>query len=347
MKILRTAALICTALLLLSCEELFFKPVPGTSPAEIFEQVWSFADEEYSFFEYKNIDWAAKKTEYAPQIKENMTEEELFSVLADLLYELKDGHVNLTSPFDRSRNWTWFLNHESNYDYELLEREYFKEDQQYVGSSFILYDFGDAGYIHYRSFSNPVTERDLDYVIEKFSAEPYKGLIIDIRGNGGGSLSNVYTIANRLTDKEHFFAQEQVKTGPGHEDFCPLYDLKLTPPEEGKIYTKPVVVLTNRMCYSAANYFATAVKNLEHVTLLGDTTGGGGGIPANTMLTNGWALRVSSSRLFITDPDSTMTMTERNVEHGVAPHVKLDIDPADTSAGKDTLIEAALARLRN
>src|SRR6056297_1466167 len=109
MKAARIITLCLAVLLFSSCEEFFFKPVPGTTPTEIFEQVWAFADAEYSFFDYKNLDWGVKKTEYGALIQDDMSEEALFSVLADMLYELKDGHVNLTSPFDRSRNWTWFL----------------------------------------------------------------------------------------------------------------------------------------------------------------------------------------------------------------------------------------------
>lgn len=108
------------------------------------------------------------------------------------------------------------------------------------------------------------------------------------------------------------------------------------------------MVLTNRFCYSGANYFTTAVKNLPHVTVLGDTTGGGGGIPAYTELTNGWGLRVSTTQLFILDyPDNGRSLDDRNVEHGVAPDNEVQMDPADLAAGIDTLLEAALALLRS
>ena len=115
---------------LTSCELIFIGPNPSTSPKAIFDEAWTFADREYSFFEFKNIDWDSVYTVYSSQVTDDMDEEALFEVLANMLYELRDGHVNLRSSFDRSRNWTWFLNHPPNFNYDLLERNYWKEDQQ-------------------------------------------------------------------------------------------------------------------------------------------------------------------------------------------------------------------------
>jgi hypothetical protein len=351
MKAVRSAWILIAALALLSCEELLFKPVPDTSPGSIFNQVWRYVDEHYSFFAYKAIDWSGIKAEFEPRILDTMTDEELFGVVAEMLFVLRDGHVNLTSTFDRSRNWQWYLDYPANYDYALLERSYFKGEEQYVDGAFILMDFkdetaGDVGYIHYRSFMNTIRQRTMDHVLEKF--KDHKGLIIDIRNNGGGNLNNVYALANQLVDTRIAFAQERIKTGPGHDDFGPLRTLFLEPPADGITFTKPVVVLTNSFCYSGANYFTTAVKNLPHVTVMGYKTGGGGGIPAYTELTNGWGLRVSTTQLFILDnPDTGRSLNDRNVEDGVDPDHVVEMDPDDLSAGTDTLLEAALAFLRD
>ncbi len=358
-----TAALVLSAAALFtSCEELLFEPVPENTPQSIFDQVWTFADQEYSFFEFKEVPWDEKYDEYVQRIEPNMTDEALFEVLADMLFELRDGHVNLVSDFDRSRNWQWFLQPDPNYDFSVLERYYFtnggtdavgdRSIHQYVGDAFILMDFedpaGNVGYIHYRSFGSPVRAEDLDYVIDRFSGDDYKGLIIDVRNNGGGSISNVYAIGNRLVIEKTRVLEEKVKTGPGREDFSDFRPIYFEPPEESPTYTeKPVVVLTNASGYSATNYFAAAVKGLDNVTTMGDRTGGGGGLPANTELTNGWELRVSTTRLYTLDPDGTLSLRQRNVEDGVEPEVEAASPEADLANGIDGILEAALARLRN
>jgi hypothetical protein len=322
-------------LLTSSCEKLFMEKVPGTTPNELFEQVWTFADQNYSFFEFKGIDWNTVKQTYAAKISDGMDEEALFDTLANMLYLLRDGHVNLTSDFNRSRNWQWFLDYPPNFDYTLLERNYFMDGQQYVGS-FLVYDFGDVGYVFYDSFMGSVSNEDMDYVLEKF--KDHKGLILDVRNNGGGSLFNVYTIANRFTDNEIDVAFERKKKGPGHEDFDEGTYLKLTPGDDSTAYTKPVVILTNRLCYSATNFMVTMMRELPNVTTIGDHTGGGGGIPTFTELSNGWVLRVSSSRLF--------TLDGFNVEGGIEPDIRVEQTDGDTNIGKDTILEFALNFLR-
>ena len=355
MKIYRIATIAVALLLLFSCEELFFEPVPDTSPASIFDQTWTFADREYSFFAYKGVDWDAARETYRSRVSDDMDDRALFDVLADMLFELRDGHVNLTSDFDRSRNWQWYLEAEPNYDYSVLERYYFRDEvtgqglQQYVGSAFVLMDFtdpteGDVGYIHYRSFANPVRTEDMDYVIARFGN--HAGLIIDMRNNGGGSISNVYAIGNRLTSESVRFAEETAKVGPGHEDFGPPRSLYLRPEEGRSTFTKPIVVLTNRMCYSATNYFVTAMTALDHVVTMGDRTGGGGGVPANTQLTNGWGLRVSSTRLFRLDSSGVLTDDERNVEDGLDPDIPESSAAGELAVGTDAILDAALLYIR-
>jgi hypothetical protein len=347
-----------------SCEELLFESPPDNSPQSIFDQTWTFVDREYSFFDYKDVfdtkSWDDIYDDYEPRISSDMSDQELFDVLADMLYVLEDGHVNLRSDFDRSRNWQWFLQDPPNYDYSVLQRYYFTDGgfdtvgrsiEQYVGDAFILMDFkdnaGNVGYIHYRSFSNAIREKDMDYVIERFSGNDYKGLIIDVRDNGGGSLGNVTTIGDRLVTEKTRVAEERVKTGPAHDDFSDLQPLFFEPPEDRPIYEKHVVVLTNQMSYSATNIFAATTKALDDVTLMGQATGGGGGAPAFTELSNGWELRVSASQYFAMEEANSASDPPYNIENGVEPDEARESTEAELATGTDSILEEALAYLRN
>jgi hypothetical protein len=332
-KYILLLSITCLLAVFSSCERLLVKPDVPSDPISVFDEAWTFADREYSFFEFKNIDWDDAYQHFRPLVNEDMGDEELFEVIADMLYLLRDGHVNLRSSFDRSRNWSVFLNSPANFNYSMLERNYFQTEQQFVGP-FVVHDFGDVGYFYYGSFSRGVGSSDIDYITEKF--KDHKGLIIDMRSNGGGSLSNVYQIAGRFTDTEISAAKERYKIGPGHDEFSELEDLMLSP--RGTYYGKPVILLTNRGCYSATNFFTTFMRNLPQVTVMGDTTGGGGGGPTFTELANGWNLRVSATQLF--------TLDNFNVEDGVPPDVRVDLDPADEANGIDTMLELALEELR-
>lgn len=326
--------LIAILCLFVACEQVLLQPEPGDDPESLFTEAWTFVDREYAFFKFKNIDWDAEYDRYKSRIRPDMSEEELFQVLADLLFVLRDGHVNLESPFDRSRNWEWYLNSPENFNYSLLERNYFLGEEQFVGP-LVVKDFGDVGYVYYGSFLRTVEDRHIDYVVDRFQDK--KGLIFDIRNNGGGSVSNVDVLTSRFTTREAVVAKIRYKNGPEHEDFTPFFGLKVKP-EGSQAFTKPIILLTNRKSYSASNRFTQYMQELPQVTVVGDTTGGGGGAPAFTHLANGWLLRVSATQQF--------TLKDFNVEDGIPPDIQVSLPPRDEIRGVDSILERALAELR-
>ena len=96
---------------------------------------------------------------------------------------------------------------------------------------------------------------------------------------------------------------------------------------------KPVGILTNRSVYSAANEFVKYMSVLPNVTIVGDKTGGGGGMPMSSQLPNGWIVRYSA----VPSYDSQ----GRDIEFGMDPDLPAAITDADFSRGFDTIIEAA------
>ena len=86
-----------------------------------------------------------------------------------------------------------------------------------------------------------------------------KGLIIDLRDNSGGLVTAAEQLAARFTNKKVLVGYIQHKTGKGHRDFSPLQAQYLTP-SNGIRWQKPVVIITNRGVYSAANEFVKYMK---------------------------------------------------------------------------------------
>jgi Peptidase family S41/Tricorn protease C1 domain len=323
-------------ILMMSCEQAFLKPTPDTTPKAVFEQVWNFVNDKYSFFEYKNVDWDKAYKTYSTKVNDNMTEEELFKVCYDMLYELKDEHTNLETRFNISHNPEVFLDYPSNFFVDVLTRNYFNGRQQRIDFTFSLYDFNDVVYIRYTSFEDNISDYALDYIVDKLKDK--KGLIIDVRNNGGGSIGNIDKLCERFIKEKTSVGVERHKSGKGKNDFKDE-KISVEPSNSVKKYLdKPIVILTNRGCYSATNRFAAYMKGLPNVTLVGGVTGGGGGLPTATELSNGWVLRVSGSQF--------IDRRGNNIENGVQPDVKIDILKSDIDNGKDTILEKALSLIR-
>ena len=81
------------------------------------------------------------------------------------------------------------------------------------------------------------------------------------------------------------------------------------------------------------------MKQLPNVTVVGDTTGGGCGLPFTSELPNGWSVRFSAA--VIRDAEGKLT------EFGVEPDIKVDMTEADRQAGHDTILDTALNLLIN
>ena len=302
----------------------------NTSPQANFDALWKIMDERYCFFEYKDIDWNDVYRKYRAKIKPGMTNEAFFELSADMLAELKDGHVNLVSSFNTSRYWDWYLDYPDNFDAK-IQRNYLGRDYYITsGINYTILPEDSIGYMYYGSFSNGIGNANLDHVIAKLSK--CKGIILDIRNNSGGLVTNVDILAARFTDKKLLTGYSRYKTGKGHNDFSKPEAKYLEP--SGRIrYSKPVVVLTNRRCFSAANEFVNVMKLLPTVTVMGDRTGGGGGLPLSSELPNGWYVRFSACPSYTPDME--------DIEFGIDPDIEVRMTESDSAKGVDSMIEAA------
>lgn len=349
-----------------SCHRWTVDPSPGDSAYDNFDNMWRTINERYSFFDYKDIDWNAIRSQYESRISSNMSNEELAFVLGDMLAELRDGHVNLYSPYNNHRNWSWFENFPANFDPVIAERNYWGSDYR-IGTGSLRHNFlqdslTDIGYIYVPSFGVVFNEEELDHIIRRY--KDTRGLILDLRDNGGGIVFTASDLAGRFTNSTIKPLIERWKNGPEKNSFSESTTLEVEPSGNAKYLNKPVILLTNRSCYSACNRFTAIMRAIPNVMVIGDRTGGGGGYPSDFELPNGWGYRFSTTDSYMpegnlpngypvgSDPDygqfdEIVSGLGFNVELGIPPDIVVEQTDTDKGAGIDPLIERAVQEIRN
>lgn len=325
----------------------------------VFEACWQTLDQHYCFFEEKGVDWDGVHTKYQALMRDSIKNQvQLFTMLDEMMDTLRDGHVNLYTPFNVGRYWSWYEDYPDNYDANLVSHYYLGTNYWLAsGMQFGRWARDSVAYLRYPSFDNTIGSANLDYALVVLSNS--NGLIIDIRGNGGGALTNAETLAERFASERTLYGYISHKTGPGHNDFSPREPLYIQPSDlniNWDASVRPVVILTNRHCYSAANNFVQQMRALDGtmtpdsvgqlhpkmIKVCGDRTGGGSGMPFESVLPNGWALRFSACPMFDHEGRST--------EAGIDPSPGLKVDMDSLSAfeqHKDDIIEAARAYIIN
>ena len=299
------------------------------NPQGNLEALWKIMDEHYCFFEEKGVDWDAVHDKYAVQMDAQMSESQQFEVMTNMLSELRDGHVNLYTTFNTGRYWSWKENYPTNFSDTLL-RKYLQTDYLIAGGvDYTILD-DNVGYLRYESFQQGMSDANLDQVLLHLTA--CNGLIIDIRSNGGGALTNAERLAARFCNEETTVGYMRHKAGRGHNDFSEM-EAQTIRPAKGLRWQKKVVVLTNRGVFSAANEFVKYMKCFPKVTIVGDRTGGGAGLPFSAELPNGWGVRFSACPMYDRDRQCT--------EFGIDPDYFVSQSDADFLRGRDSLIEWA------
>ena len=317
-------------LLLAGCTHTF-DGVSDNTPVGDFESLWKIIDEKYCYLEEKNVDWDSVYAVYHPRF-ESMTAVErgydyaCFDLLAEVLNLLEDGHVNLYSVFDVSVCKSWYAGYPANYDSKIVSKYYLKDYRHAGGLYYQLLDSGHVGYVYYGSFSNSFSEANMVAVLHYFQA--CDGLVIDVRNNGGGDMTNAYKLASPFFTSDTVVGYWQHKSGPGRGDFSELESMCI---EDVRGYwRRPVVVLCNRNSYSAANFFVSIMRYANNCRIIGGKSGGGGGMPLSYELPNGWLVRFSSVKMFDRD--------YRSIEGGIEPDDEVTL----LSEDKDDIIEAAI-----
>jgi len=148
-----------------------------------------------------------------------------------------------------------------------------------------------------RDSSKRQSERDVEKLLKQVSTEKADGLLLDLSRNGGGLLESAVSISGYFIKDGGIVAVQQGKKEPK----------VLEDPDDGILYSGPVVVLTSRITASASEILAGALKDYHRAVIVGDDqTFGKGTVQSVVPLRTGLgALKITTALFFRPAGDST------------------------------------------
>ncbi|WP_252230772.1 S41 family peptidase [Clostridium sp. ZBS15] len=315
------------------------KPLSTEEKLEDFEYMYKILEENYPYFEVNkrmnNLDWLSKRDDYISMIKNTTGDIDFFNTLEKVLSDLNNGHTDMISKErfsrlkalyeqDRKSNKAWvkklnehkalqryaFNSNDKNSDLSSSNKDKITKDN--INTK--IFEEGKAAYLSIKSLNSFNIENDFKIILPFLKEiKDYKGLIIDIRGNGGGDTrywtdnlvpalineplsSSNYTVYRGGNLTEEFV---QCRWNGGYKNFNSISDIdkeKLTNlpkelKEDFKYYSADTInispknpidfkgkiyLLVDKYVFSSSEAFASFAKNTKFATLIGEKTGGDG-----------------------------------------------------------------------
>lgn len=166
-------------------------------------------------------------------------------------------------------------------------------------------------------------------VVRDFKAQNVKGVILDLRGNGGGLLSAAKDIAGIwlnnevvVTERSSGKVVEELKTG-----------------NDALLEGVPTIVLVNESSASASEIVAGALQDYKRAQLVGEKTYGKGSVQQLIDLPNGAVLKVTIAKWY--------TPNGKNIdEDGIKPDVEVKFTFQDSNGDNDPQLDRAVKILK-
>ena len=290
----------------------------------------------YSYRDLRGVDWDKLFAEYDGRLKTARTAREFAKLTAEMLASAKDKHIWVTA--DGEKFPSYFKKISPNANFQKLP--------QYVGNFRKVNDvvctgrFNDGiGYIYIDSWPGGKREmiEPVYEAISEFADAP--GIIIDVRGNGGGAEPLAKEVAGCFIDERKLYAKH-VNRDPGSASgFSDVHERYLEPNKTRPRYRGKTAVLSGPVVISSCESFILMMKQVPNCKIVGMTTQGGSGNPKPIDLGNGVTVYLPSWKDM--RPDGSCFEGE-----GIKPDIEIITKPEDFE-NKDPVIDAALKYIRS
>jgi len=325
-------------------------------PEKNFEELWKTFNDRYPFFAERKVDWKRQYETYRAKVTSETSGDELFDIFCEMLGPLNDGHVSLIAKTSEHRKRRFTPEKKPRFWLEFPSKQLVKQlfrttEKTLIENGFSQPKQTEAWILHYgrsQAFGylrilelEGINRRTLTDALDKVGRDfnDLDGMIIDIRDCPGGDDDTAITIINRFCDRRRVAFHRTTKFGPGEDDLSPLKTWHIEPEGDSQ-FTGPIVLLTCDSVFSGGEAFALAIKQLPHVTIVGDHTNGIFSYELEKRLPNGWRYSLSYQKYFSAD----MVCYEGQ---GVPTDIQLFNTTADIEVGTDPLITRAIEVLKS
>mgnify|MGYP005850996597 CR=1 FL=1 len=196
---------------------------------------------------------------------------------------------------------------------------------------------GGWGFIRIPTFA-PRGGHDLTaefgFALEGVRAAP--GLILDLRGNGGGDSRLAEQIAGRFFDKRFCYGEDRFRQRLPLRGWRLRYEYCVNP--RGETVRVPLVLLMDGRNMSSAEQFIAIFRESGRALTIGRTSGGSSGNPLTFPLTGGGQIRFSTGAFYT----RSGLLVEGN---GIQPQIRIPYTVADVQQSRDPDLLAAQAEL--
>jgi hypothetical protein len=298
-----------------------------------FDQVWLAFERDYAMFVLRpEVNWNQLRDQFRPKALACGSTYELADVLAEMLRPLRDLHIwlrlagNDVPVFNRPRS----ANSNPPAHRGILGGLHRQGRVEWAVTD------DKIGFLAIYGWSHPDVPSLCQEALEQMRGT--RGLILDVRLNGGGSEDLAQEVAGRFVEREFVYSYSQYRNGPSHTNLTEKFPRKVTPSGLWR-YSRPVILLIGQKGMSSNESFVGMLSGATNVLILGDHTCGSSGNPKMVRLP--LDLTVSVPRWIDYLPDGT-PLDER----GFQPQVFFKPQPGAFESERDDLLTEALRRLR-
>lgn len=172
---------------------------------------------------------------------------------------------------------------------------------------------GDGiGYLNLSSFTEGCA-KDVRRALVEMKQKGMKGFVLDLRGNGGGSLSEAVDIVNMLVPKGITLVKTRGKLKRANRD----YTTTVEPIDS----VMPVVVLVNGESASASEITSGSLQDLDRAVILGTRTYGKGLVQLSVDLSYNGQLKLTTGKYYIPSGRCIQAINYKHARGGYTEHI--------------------------